>query len=330
MSIEFEKSSQVCHGAWKIKWSIRKLKEQASRASHPAGLEKGDSLLVLDWSCTMSFYNLLFNWRNASRCHGLDSSSRIDREPATQGKKHVNEPIPFYEKLRDTRPTTKTPTLEVVQPSHGGSNFVGLLKTYGLQLLKETPCTRLAKQRTNIQHITGRGNSIASSNCLAARSSCNMEKRRGVSSNRHRENESFYTYCKENGIEYWERFKKLCASCPQLQMVDFILSFYEGFSPTDRSWADATREGSYLDKSPEDGIDLIERKVVDNQQYGIREYLVTLWKGVHEIENGVVDGKRIDERLLTEGQVYHIVSSNINGITHYRSSYETRKALSFV
>ncbi|WVZ08998.1 hypothetical protein V8G54_022344 [Vigna mungo] len=80
-------------------------------------------------------------------------------------------------------------------------------------------------------------------------------------------------------------------------MTDFILSFYEGLSPTDRSWADAASGGSFLDRSPEDGIDLIERKAVDNQQYGTRENSVTLLKGVHEIENGVVDGRRIDERL---------------------------------
>ncbi|XP_014521752.1 uncharacterized protein LOC106778319 [Vigna radiata var. radiata] len=54
-------------------------------------------------------------------------------------------------------------------------------------------------------------------------------------------------------------------------MTDFILSFYEGLSPTDRSWADAASGGSFLDRSPEDGIDLIERKAVDNQQYGTRE-----------------------------------------------------------
>ena len=102
---------------------------------------------------------------------------------------------------------------------------------------------------------------------------------------------------RENLSEYWERFKKLCASCPQLQMTDFILCFYEGLSPTDRSWADAASGGSFLDRSPEDGIDLIERKAVDNQQYGTRENSVTLLKGVHEIENGVVDGRRIDERL---------------------------------
>ncbi|WVY90751.1 hypothetical protein V8G54_036265 [Vigna mungo] len=37
-----------------------------------------------------------------------------------------------------------------------------------------------------------------------------------------------------------------------------------------------------------------------------------------------------NEFLLTEWQVYHIVSSNKNGKTHYRSSHETRKALLFV
>ncbi|WVY95315.1 hypothetical protein V8G54_034403 [Vigna mungo] len=76
---------------------------------------------------------------------------------------------------------------------------------------------------------------------------------------------------RENLSEYWERFKKLCASCPQLKKTDFILSFHEGLSPTDRSWAYVVSGGSFLDRSPEEGINLIERKAVDNQQYETRE-----------------------------------------------------------
>ncbi|WVY95312.1 hypothetical protein V8G54_034400 [Vigna mungo] len=64
----------------------------------------------------------------------------------------------------------------------------------------------------------------------------------------------------------------------------------------DKENLNAASGGSFLDRSLEDGIDLIERKAVDNQQYGTRENSVTLLKGVHEIENGV-DGRRIDERL---------------------------------
>ncbi|WVY92662.1 hypothetical protein V8G54_031750, partial [Vigna mungo] len=65
----------------------------------------------------------------------------------------------------------------------------------------------------------------------------------------------------------------------------------------DRENLNAASGGYFLDRSPEDGINLIEQKAVDNQQYETRENSVTLLKGVHEIENGVDDGRRIDERL---------------------------------
>jgi hypothetical protein len=52
-------------------------------------------------------------------------------------------------------------------------------------------------------------------------------------------------WCKHNGEslhEYWERFKKLCASCPHHQISEQLLIqyFYEGLLPTDRSMIDAT------------------------------------------------------------------------------------------
>ncbi|WVZ16660.1 hypothetical protein V8G54_009642 [Vigna mungo] len=43
---------------------------------------------------------------------------------------------------------------------------------------------------------------------------------------------------RETLTEYWERFNKLCISCPQLQIKEhrLILHFYEGLSPINRSW----------------------------------------------------------------------------------------------
>ncbi|WVZ15017.1 hypothetical protein V8G54_012583 [Vigna mungo] len=75
-------------------------------------------------------------------------------------------------------------------------------------------------------------------------------------------------------------------------MQNFILGFYEGLSPTDRSWSDVANEGSFLDRSPEDGIDIIKRKAVENQQYGTRENSVTLLKGIHEME---ISASKLDE-----------------------------------
>ncbi|WVZ03301.1 hypothetical protein V8G54_024107 [Vigna mungo] len=121
---------------------------------------------------------------------------------------------------------------------------------------------------------------------------------------------------RENLGEYWERFKKLCASYPQLQMEDFILSFYERLSLTDRSWADAANEGSFLDRSPEDVIDLIERKTVDNQQFETT--------GVHEIGTNPV--KVINERIyvlekkLDEIELSQAFVANMFGGNRYQQN----------
>ena len=48
-------------------------------------------------------------------------------------------------------------------------------------------------------------------------------------------------YNGETLYEYWERFKQLCASCPQHQIPEQLLIqyFYEGLSPMERNMIDA-------------------------------------------------------------------------------------------
>ena len=50
----------------------------------------------------------------------------------------------------------------------------------------------------------------------------------------------------ENFCEYWERFNKLCANCPQHQITEQLLIqyFYEGLLPMDRNMVDAARGDS--------------------------------------------------------------------------------------
>ena len=52
--------------------------------------------------------------------------------------------------------------------------------------------------------------------------------------------------------EYWERFKKLCASCPHHQISEQLLlqSFYEGLSNMERSMIDAASGGALGDMTP--------------------------------------------------------------------------------
>ncbi|RDX97046.1 hypothetical protein CR513_20229, partial [Mucuna pruriens] len=52
--------------------------------------------------------------------------------------------------------------------------------------------------------------------------------------------------------EYWERFNKLCATCPHQQINEQLLIqyFYEGLTMMDRSMIDVASGGALMDKTP--------------------------------------------------------------------------------
>ncbi|XP_010247874.1 PREDICTED: uncharacterized protein LOC104590819 [Nelumbo nucifera] len=79
-------------------------------------------------------------------------------------------------------------------------------------------------------------------------------------------------YNRESLHEYWERFKKLCASCPHHQISEQLLIqyFYKGLQPTDRSMIDAASEGALVDKTPKAARNLIANMAVNSQQFGYR------------------------------------------------------------
>ncbi|XP_073137356.1 uncharacterized protein [Henckelia pumila] len=70
--------------------------------------------------------------------------------------------------------------------------------------------------------------------------------------------------------EYWECFKKLCASCPQHQISENLLIqyCYEGLLSHDRSMLDAASGGVFVDKTPVQARNLIENMAANSQQFG--------------------------------------------------------------
>ncbi|RDY09468.1 hypothetical protein CR513_06151, partial [Mucuna pruriens] len=56
----------------------------------------------------------------------------------------------------------------------------------------------------------------------------------------------------ETLYEYWERFNKLCATCPHHQITEQLLIqyFYKGLSMMDRSMIDVASGGASMDKTP--------------------------------------------------------------------------------
>ncbi|XP_042461450.1 uncharacterized protein LOC122045337 [Zingiber officinale] len=71
---------------------------------------------------------------------------------------------------------------------------------------------------------------------------------------------------------YWDRFKRLVASCPQHQISDqlLIIYFYEGLCPMDRSMVDAASGGALVNKTSTQAKELIEIMSANYQQYGTR------------------------------------------------------------
>ena len=76
----------------------------------------------------------------------------------------------------------------------------------------------------------------------------------------------------ENLYEYWERFKKLCSSCPPHGIDEHYLIqyFYEGLLPMERSMIDAASGGALVDKTPEAARNLIANMAASSQQYGTK------------------------------------------------------------
>ena len=72
--------------------------------------------------------------------------------------------------------------------------------------------------------------------------------------------------------EYWERFNRLCASCPQHQITDQLLIqyFYE-LLPSDRSIVDAASGGALVNKTPAEAKELINNMAQNTQQFGTRD-----------------------------------------------------------
>ena len=76
----------------------------------------------------------------------------------------------------------------------------------------------------------------------------------------------------ETLYEYWERFKRLCASCPHHQISESLLIqyFYEGLTMRDRSMIDAAIGGALVDKTPMEARNLIANMAANSQQFGDR------------------------------------------------------------
>ncbi|RDY07570.1 hypothetical protein CR513_08320, partial [Mucuna pruriens] len=128
-------------------------------------------------------------------------------------------------------------------------------------------------------------------------------------------------YLGETLHEYWERFNKLCATCPHHQISEQLLIqyFYEGLSMMDRSMIDTASGGALIDKMPVAARNLISNMASNTQQFGIRG--PSQAQIVNEI--GAASNQRLENQLtkltslvrqLVVGQHQPIIAAKVCGI----------------
>ncbi|XP_017434569.1 uncharacterized protein LOC108341394 [Vigna angularis] len=103
----------------------------------------------------------------------------------------------------------------------------------------------------------------------------------------------------ESLYEYWERFKKLCASCPHHHISEQLLLqyFYEGLNNMDRSMIDAASGGSLGDTTPAEARHLIEKMASNSEQFSARNVAIVV-RGVHDVGVGSsFTDRKIDGKL---------------------------------
>ncbi|RDX75724.1 hypothetical protein CR513_44363, partial [Mucuna pruriens] len=95
--------------------------------------------------------------------------------------------------------------------------------------------------------------------------------------------------------EYWERFNKLCATCPHHYISEQLLIqyFYEGLTMMDRSMIDAASGRALMDKMPAATRHLISNMAINTQQFRIRG--VGQPRMVNEID--AIDNLRLENQL---------------------------------
>ncbi|RDY01102.1 hypothetical protein CR513_15625, partial [Mucuna pruriens] len=91
-------------------------------------------------------------------------------------------------------------------------------------------------------------------------------------------------HSRETLHEYWERFNKLCVTCPHHQI---------SLTMMDRSMIDTTSGGALMDKTPTTTRHLISNMTSNTQQFGIRG--ASQPRMVNEIN--VVDNLRLENQL---------------------------------
>ncbi|XP_052888000.1 uncharacterized protein LOC108484919, partial [Gossypium arboreum] len=122
------------------------------------------------------------------------------------------------------------------------------------------------------------------------------ELRREIVGIRQKDAETLY--------DYWERFKKLFASCTQHGITEqsLIQYFYEGLKPMEMNMVDAASGGALVNMTPQQARDLISTMAANSQQFRANPEPP---RRVHQLSNSTIEDRldrltNIVNSLVTE------------------------------
>ena len=104
----------------------------------------------------------------------------------------------------------------------------------------------------------------------------------------------------ESLYEAWERFKDLQRQCPHHGVPKWLLiqTFYQGLTEPMRITIDATAQGSFMSKTPDDAFNLLETMASNNYQWHGDRSGPRKVAGMHEVDNWNLLNAKID--MLTK------------------------------
>ncbi|XP_052877426.1 uncharacterized protein LOC108472270 [Gossypium arboreum] len=108
----------------------------------------------------------------------------------------------------------------------------------------------------------------------------------------------------ESLYDYWERYKKLCASCPQHGLTEqsLLQYFYEGLLPMEMKMIDAASGGALVNMTPQRARELISTMAANSQQYRPNSESTRWVNGVNllSLEDKLDKLTNVVQSLLTE------------------------------
>ena len=139
----------------------------------------------------------------------------------------------------------------------------------------------------------------------------------------------------ESLYDAWERFKDLQRHCPHHGIPEWLLmqTFYQGLSESLQITIDATAQGSFMSKTPDDAYALLEKMASNNYQWHGERNQPRKVAGVYEVDSLSMVNAKLDsltnqlQNLNFSGYPSQVLSCEVCGGGH--STIECQQGQSY-